>query len=176
MARKNAPVNRACAALLRVQPSDRVLEIGFGHGRTLAWLAERASRGFVAGVDPSPVMLRQARTRNRAAIHVSLALASASVLPFEAASFDKGLAVNCVQHWDDLAGDLAEVKRVLAPGGTLLLGLRLANPNAGRFSSPGFEAAQIAAIRRAVSAAGFREVAAHERPQGAAMIGLEAKR
>jgi ubiquinone/menaquinone biosynthesis C-methylase UbiE len=177
MARKNAPMNRACVALLRPGPEDRVLEIGFGHGRTLAWLARRA--GFVAGVDPSPVMLRQASARNRAALRagrVQLALASASVLPFPDAHFDRALAVNCVQHWDDPGRDLAEVRRVLVPRGNLLLGLRLAPAHPGRFSSPGFTAAQIEAIRAVVLRAGFREVTLHERPQGVAMVGLEASR
>ena len=68
MARKNAAMNALCVEWLDVAPEERVLEIGSGHGRTLAWLAQRAVRGKVAGVDPSDTMLRQAATRNREAI------------------------------------------------------------------------------------------------------------
>jgi ubiquinone/menaquinone biosynthesis C-methylase UbiE len=51
--------------LLEVQPQDRVLGIGFGPDTEIKWVADRAARGFVAGVDPSAVMLRQATRRNQ---------------------------------------------------------------------------------------------------------------
>ncbi|MER7789614.1 methyltransferase domain-containing protein [Streptomyces sp. NPDC097640] len=55
-------------SLLDVQPTDRVLEVGFGPGLTIAELARRASRGHVYGIDHSDAMVRQTRKRNAAAI------------------------------------------------------------------------------------------------------------
>lgn len=157
MARKNAAMNAACVEWLALAPADRVLELGFGHGRTLASIAERTPSGFVAGVDPSPEMVRMASRRNRGAIaegRVALAHGSAESLPFPDAHFDKLLAANCVQFWD-LPRALGEVRRVLRPGGTLLLGIRLRAPNEGRFASPGFREDEVTALHGPLARAGF---------------------
>jgi SAM-dependent methyltransferase len=83
-------------ALLDIRPEDRVLEVGFGPGLAVARAAERATAGKVVGIDHSPVMLRQARRRNAAAIRagrVELRLGSAEMLPRFEERFDKVLAV-----------------------------------------------------------------------------------
>src|SRR5258708_24204814 len=61
----NRRINRFVVEMLDVQARDHVLEIGFGPGRCIAMLAERATNGLVAGVDPSPTMIAQAGARNR---------------------------------------------------------------------------------------------------------------
>ena len=55
-------------SLLDVEPHHRVLEVGFGPGVNIAFLAEKARQGLVIGIDHSPVMLEQASQRNAAAI------------------------------------------------------------------------------------------------------------
>src|SRR5256885_16694982 len=55
-------------SLLDVQPTDRVLEVGFGPGVAIAELARRATRGRGYGVDHSHAHARPARQRNPAAI------------------------------------------------------------------------------------------------------------
>jgi ubiquinone/menaquinone biosynthesis C-methylase UbiE len=175
MARKNAAMNAACVEWLAVSPDDRVLELGFGHGRTIGWLAERATRGHVAGVDPSDTMLRQASVRNRrgiAAGRVVLERGEAARLPFPDGFFTKVLAANCVQFWRDAPAALAEIRRVLAPGGTLLIGIRVHEPGAGRFASPGFRSDQIEAVRSAVASAGFAEVRVLRRRAGREVVGV----
>jgi ubiquinone/menaquinone biosynthesis C-methylase UbiE len=175
MARKNAAMNAACIEWLEVGPGDRVLEIGFGHGRTIAWLAQRAPGGLVAGVDPSDTMLRQASARNRRAIaagRVRLERGEARRLPFADASFDRVLAANCVQFWGDVPAALAEVRRVLAPAGMLLIGLRVHDPVGGRFASPGFREEQIEAVRHAVERAGFEDVRSPRRHVGREVVGV----
>ncbi len=72
-----------------VRRADHVREIGFGSGALIAHLAAIATTGRVAGVDPSPVTLRQARRRNVPAIargEVELRAAVAEQLPFGDAS------------------------------------------------------------------------------------------
>jgi SAM-dependent methyltransferase len=67
------------------------------------------------GVDPSPQSVAEAR-RNRA--YNSVAVASATTLPFPDAAFG-GVLSNCVlEHIPDLRSALGEISRVLAPGGT----------------------------------------------------------
>jgi SAM-dependent methyltransferase len=178
MARKNAAMNAQCVEWLALAPADRVLEVGFAHGRTLAWIADRTPSGFVAGVDPSPEMLQMASRRNRAALQsgrVELALGAAESLPFAGAHFDKVLAANCVQFWE-LPRALAEVRRVLKPGGTLLLGIRLREATQGRFASPGFSEGQVQALRAPLESAGFALRSERARAGGREVLGLFASK
>ena len=76
----------------------------------------------MAGVDPSQVMLAQARRRNRRAIgagKVELQAATASSLPWPDGYFDAAVSVNNIQEWPSLAGALAEIRRVTKPGSRL---------------------------------------------------------
>ncbi len=60
----NRPAHKRALERLAVQPSDRILEIGFGTGQLIGMLAKAASSGFVSGVDPSALMLSTAWKRN----------------------------------------------------------------------------------------------------------------
>jgi len=120
--------NRNCAAwvigLLEIKPNDAMLEIGFGPGAGIALLVERTPAGHIAGIDPSPEMLRQATARNAAAIargHVELRRGSADALPFADATFDKAFAINSMQVWPDVMAGLKEMQRVVKSGGTVAL-------------------------------------------------------
>ena len=123
-----ARTNRDCAAwvigLLEIKPNDAVLEIGFGPGAGVALLVERTPVGHIAGVDPSPEMLRQATARNAAAIgngRVKLRSGNADALPFADATFDKAFAINSMQVWPDAIAGLREMRRVVKSGGTVAL-------------------------------------------------------
>ena len=123
----NAKLNRDAVQRLRLGPGDRVLEIGFGPGVGLREIAARVTAGKVAGIDPSEVMLRQASRRNRRMLdsgRFELVLGSASDLPWPDASFDAALSLNNVLLWDPVDRGLLEVRRVLRPGGLVLLGMR----------------------------------------------------
>ena len=65
MAVETAAANDKALELLAIGPNDRVLEIGFGHGRTITRAAALASTGFVAGVEVSETMVRMATRQNR---------------------------------------------------------------------------------------------------------------
>jgi ubiquinone/menaquinone biosynthesis C-methylase UbiE len=112
---------------LEVQPSDSVLEIGFGTGRLVRKIARKARAGFVAGVDPSDLMLEKAEKRTRRFRkkgRVDLKLGEAAALPWPDAHFDKAAALHSFQFWRDPDHDIAEVNRVLKPGGLLVLVLK----------------------------------------------------
>jgi ubiquinone/menaquinone biosynthesis C-methylase UbiE len=119
--------NDIALELLDVQPRDRVLEIGFGHGRTLLKLAALAPDGFVAGVDHSPLMVRLARRRHRLAIErgtMAVTEATSARIPYSDADFDRICAVHTIYFWSDPRRDFAEIGRVLKDGGRLVLGFR----------------------------------------------------
>ena len=98
MAGETAGENQQTLRLLDLQAGDAVLEVGFGHGRTLARAAEIAHRGHVSGIDFSDVMVDVASRRNRCAIaggRMELHHAGSRSLPFADNQFDKAYSV----HW-----------------------------------------------------------------------------
>jgi ubiquinone/menaquinone biosynthesis C-methylase UbiE len=120
----NKPANVWAISLADVRPSDRVLEIGFGPGVAIRQLARLAPDGHVCGVDFSPEMVRQARKLNAAFVaagRVDLREGDATTLPFEDKTFDKVLAVNVIYFWPEPLPSLDEIRRVLKPGGRLVL-------------------------------------------------------
>jgi ubiquinone/menaquinone biosynthesis C-methylase UbiE len=141
--------------LLDLKPADRVLEIGFGSGADIARAS--ATAAFVAGVDHSDVMVRQAERRNAPAVRegrVDLQLGSAGQLPYPDSHFDKVFAINSAQFWKDITKPLDEIRRVLKPGGWLALAVQPRGKNATD------ETARQAGIglSKALTAAGFEEV------------------
>jgi ubiquinone/menaquinone biosynthesis C-methylase UbiE len=127
MAIKNRPRNAWLVELVDPQPQDRILEIGFGPGATLAVLARRAADGYVAGVDHSDTMVRQAQRRNKAAAangRIDIRLGSAASLPFADGTFDKVCASNAHLFPDDEGVALREINRVLRLGGSITIALQ----------------------------------------------------
>ena len=110
--------------LLGVEPTDRVLEIGFGPGIAIRELSHRARHGLVCGIDHSEVMLRQARRRNRAAVRagrVDLRCASVEHLAAFGEPFDKVLAVNNMGMWREPEERLKELRGLMRPGGRIAI-------------------------------------------------------
>jgi SAM-dependent methyltransferase len=120
----NRKRNVWAVGLLGVEPSDRVLEIGFGPGIAIRELSRRATHGFVCGVDHSDVMVRQATRRNAAAVRagrVELRLGAAEHLPAFPEPFDKVLVVNNLGMWREPDERLKELYRRIRPGGRIAI-------------------------------------------------------
>lgn len=125
MAWSNRRMAVRAVKLLDVQPSDRVLEIGFGPGVGIQLVANSTPAQLVTGVDPSGEMIEQAEARNATHIEagrVALGRGSVEQLSFETAVFDKALAIRSMQLWPDAAEGLREIHRVLKPGARIVLG------------------------------------------------------
>jgi len=123
----NRERNLRTLQLLDVQPGDQVLEVGFGPGFAVECAAKLANRGKVVGIDHSPLMLRQASTRNARAIEagrVELLLGSADRLPGLPSCFDKVFAVNVYMFWDEPVTVLRGLRSAMKPEGTLTLTLQ----------------------------------------------------
>jgi ubiquinone/menaquinone biosynthesis C-methylase UbiE len=111
-------------SLLDVQPESRVLEIGFGPGVAIQYASEKASKGFVSGIDHSETMVQAARKRNVAAIRtgrVDLKQGDVSALSYPDASFDKAFAIHSIMFWSKPVDCLKELRRVLRPDGLLAI-------------------------------------------------------
>ncbi len=107
-----------------VQPTDRVLELGFGPGIAIHECSRLATRGQVYGIDHSEVMVRMASKRNAAAIRsgrVDLRLGSVERLPGFGDPLDKVLAVNSMGFWPDPLRRLKDLQERLRPGGVIAI-------------------------------------------------------
>lgn len=166
MAFTNEAMNRVALELLDVQPTDYVLEIGFGPGRLVKRIARRAPEGLVVGVDLSDLMVRLATIRNEAPIRagrVVLEQGTASALRFPDGQFTRVCAVNCFQFWSAPVDDLREVRRVMRYNGLLVLGLRMKRPTHGFMANVGFTKDEVEEVERLVREAGFRDVKVERR-------------
>jgi SAM-dependent methyltransferase len=116
----------------RVGPSDRLLEVGCGSGVISRWIAKE---GFcstpVVASDLNPFLLKEARALSEAedlGDRIEFEVANAEALPFEDNSFDIVLAVTVIEECDaDKA--IAEMVRVLKPGGRIALKVRACDMN-----------------------------------------------
>ncbi|MEY9852819.1 ubiquinone/menaquinone biosynthesis C-methylase UbiE [Leifsonia sp. EB41] len=104
-------------SLVRGTPEPRILDVGCGSGALLRLLCSLRPDARLTGVDPAAGMVRAAAASTRAEV----LRAAAEELPFADASFDLVVSSSSFSHWEDKAAGLAECRRVLAPGGALLL-------------------------------------------------------
>jgi SAM-dependent methyltransferase len=107
-----------------------VLDVGCGEGQ-VSRLAATARAGRVVGVDPTWAQLTVARARGGPPAYGQ---ADAAALPFAPASFDAVVACLVFEHIDAVDEALAEVGRVLRPGGRFLFFLNhplLQTPGSG---------------------------------------------
>lgn len=102
--------------LVEPSPGERVLDLGCAAGAVTHFLSTLGCEPV--GVDSSPLAIEKARSLFPA---LRFELGDVSALAFADASFDKAVAADLVEHLEDepFAEMLAEVRRVLVPGGTL---------------------------------------------------------
>jgi SAM-dependent methyltransferase len=110
--------------LLAVEPGMQVLDVGCGDGADLLDLAELVGpRGFAFGLDHDPVVLEMARRRKEEAgvPNVLVWTGDAEATTFPTASFDRVRADRVLQHVERPERVVAEMLRVLRPGGIVAL-------------------------------------------------------
>ena len=105
-------VEKVCREIGKRRP--RILDVGCGTGANLQMLAKF---GVAEGVDVSMEALEFCRARGLAKVKQG----AAEALPYEDASFDVVTGLDVVEHLDDDLTGLQEMRRVLRPGGRVLL-------------------------------------------------------
>jgi SAM-dependent methyltransferase len=152
-------VARDVATLAGVAPQDRVVDLGCGPG---AAVREASRRGAAAtGVDPDPTMLRLARliSRVRRTRRVTWQRGSADRvwLPDGAATIV--WALSSAHHWPDRAAGLTEARRLLAPGGQVLIVERLTLLGSHGHAAHGLTCDQAHDVASDLQAAGLADTA-----------------
>ena len=107
-----------------IEPDFAILDIGCGGGATVNRLSAIATHGTVCGVDHADGSVAVSSRRNAALIaagRVDIRKASVSQLPFADGTFDLATAIETHYYWPDLVGSMQEIRRVLKPGGVLIM-------------------------------------------------------
>jgi SAM-dependent methyltransferase len=108
--------------LLEPRPGERILDVGVGPGLLAYDLARLVgSEGRVLGIDVSEDMLALARARLADLPQAELRLADAGALGAPDAAFDAAVSTQVHEYVADMPAALAELARVLRPGGRLLM-------------------------------------------------------
>ena len=149
-------------SLLNIQPTSRILEIGFGGGVATLLVSQKASEGFVAGIDHSATMVQVASKRNAKAIkarRAELKQGDAASIPYPDESFDIVFSLHSIYFWKDPVECLKGFRRVLRPVGLLAITIQPKNRwRKVQLDTPGmtlFFAEQIAEMS---ASAGFQNV------------------
>jgi ubiquinone/menaquinone biosynthesis C-methylase UbiE len=106
-------------------PEARVLEVGCGPGHLSIALTKRHAF-VVTGLDLDPAMIDRARANAERSIaagerHPTFVVGDVASLPFDVGAFDVVVSTFSMHHWDDPSAGLAEIGRVLRPGGRALI-------------------------------------------------------
>ncbi|MBW3671637.1 MAG: class I SAM-dependent methyltransferase [Acidobacteria bacterium] len=123
----NVKLLRLAIDAMEIEPGQRVLDVGFGGGGTLPMMIERIGDGAVAGIDISPEMVSRAQRRWRREVgdgRLDIREGSIETLPWPDGSFDAVTTINTLYFWPDLDAGFREIRRVLKPGGRLVIGMR----------------------------------------------------
>jgi ubiquinone/menaquinone biosynthesis C-methylase UbiE len=152
-ARKRA---RLVVEVADLSSGDHAVDIGCGPGAAVRAAARSGAR--VTGVDPAPLMLRLARIVTRNEPNIVWSQGSAETLPLPEHSVTAAWSVATVHHWQDVAAGLAEVRRVLAPGGRFFAVERQVQPGATGLASHGWTDQQAQSFGAMCRAAGFDDV------------------
>ena len=142
-----------------------MLDVACGAGGLLAQLGGVVE--LAAGVDLSPGMLDIARSRFRAdprLADIDLRVAAAEALPFEDATFTAVVCTTALHHFPDPEGAVAEMARVVAPGGRVVIGdasrdsltAKVADPLMRRFEKGHVGLKRRREIERLLTDAGLR--------------------
>ena len=157
---------RTVADMAEVGPSDHVIDVGCGPGTAVREAVRRGATG--TGVDPSPLMLGLAGwiSRARGLAPITWSEGTAEAIPVADGYATVAWALSSVHHWTDRAAGLAELHRVLVPGGRVLLLERLTWPGATGHATHGLTPGAARDLAAQLADVGFEDVRVEIRKAG----------
>ena len=145
---------RLLVAHAAVQPGERVLDVATGTADVAIEFARGTQAGEITGLDASPGMLEVGRAklaRRGLATRIRLMDGDALALPFADASFDVVTIAFGLRNLPDYGQGMAEMARVLAPGGRVLVLEFLPPEGAARLLFRSYTATVLPVVGRAIS-------------------------
>ncbi|MEM7626601.1 MAG: methyltransferase domain-containing protein [Planctomycetota bacterium] len=112
---------RAVEAQVRELGARDVLELGCGKGFNSLFLAERLPQVSFTGLDLTPRHVARARRKAAGRDNIGFREGDFNALPFGDAQFEVVFAIECLCHSTDVSRTLTEARRVLRPGGRLVV-------------------------------------------------------
>lgn len=167
----HARVRRWGLGHLADESSGAVLDVGCGGGGALKEMASLFPGAKLYGIDYSQDMVLLAKKVNRRLIEkgrIVITHGSVSSLPFSNSAFGIVTAFESYYFWPELVQDLQEIKRVLRPGGTLLLvnevydSDKFRDRNARWAAWAGMQLHSPAGYRQFLKRAGYEAIEVHE--------------
>lgn len=169
MALENRATNRLLVRLAAPEPGEHALEIGCGPAVGARYAVDSRPGVRVTAVDASPTAISAARTMHRRPQRrgrLVLDVADVVSLPHPDETFDVAWTLNSLHHWEDPRAGLAELLRVLRPGGRLLVGERRPATDPGRFTPQGLDDDAVDRILMVMTATGFDHVTVEDHAVG----------
>lgn len=172
-----APLANELIDIAALRLGERVLDVACGTGAVTRLASQRVgTTGTVSGLDVNPGMLAVARSATPPGMLIEWHEASAEGMPLPDASFEVVLCQMGLQFMPDKAAALREMRRVLVPGGRLILNVpgptprlfaimgealaRHIGPEASGFVNHVFSLHDTTELQKLMSGAGFRDVSA----------------
>jgi SAM-dependent methyltransferase len=118
MEEDHLPIVLPTLELMKLEPTDRVLDVGCGTGWLPRLIGARVPEGLVVGIDVSDQMIERARRASGPFQNLTYLVGGVDRIPWDAGFFAKVISVESAYYWPDPAQGIAEVFRVLAPGGS----------------------------------------------------------
>jgi arsenite methyltransferase len=112
------PITKPVLELMRIAPTENLLDAGCGAGWLSRILAKGVPQGRVVGMDISDEMIHHARRASVSLENLVFVLGEVNEIPWEANFFDKAISVESSYYWPDPAKGLREIFRVLREGGS----------------------------------------------------------
>ena len=129
-----AALARVAAEIGGLEPGDHVVDIGSGPGAGARVAAKLGAT--VTGIEPADVMRTWATRTTRGNPPIRWVDAVAQSMPLDDDSVDIAWSISTVHHWPELTGGIAEVGRILRPGGKFVVVEKTSPPDAPRSGQP----------------------------------------
>lgn len=106
---------------LDLKADDWFLDVGCGTGWAVIQAAGRLPAGMACGIDFSPAMIQRAWQNAERLSNAQFGVADAEAIPYPDGRFSAVICTNSFHHYSDPVRALSEMRRVLRPGGRVLL-------------------------------------------------------